>query len=208
MKPLFLGISAAALAIAGAAYAATAPGDAAPAVAPAHGHAHGADRDRVVTRAEAQDQAAKVFARLDVNHDGKLDSSDREAQRAQRQQARFDRLDTNKDGQLSREEFAARPAPGADGARPGMTGHRFGHGRGHGMMGGRKADANGDRSLTQAEFVDAALRRFDRIDANHDGRITPDERQAAHREMRRGRHDRAGTPGAPPPPPPSPQPAN
>lgn len=201
MKPLFLGISTAALAIAGAAYAATAPGDAAPATAaPGHGHGPGANRDRVITRAEAQDQAAKVFARLDANHDGKLDRSDREALRAQRQQARFDRLDTNKDGQLSREEFMARPAPGADGA--GMAGRRFGHGRGHGMMDGRKAEANGDRSLTQAEFVDAALRRFDRIDANHDGRITPDERQAARQAMHRGRHGRAGAPDALPPPPP------
>ena len=75
---------------------------------------------------------------------------------------------------------------------------------GGGMMMGRSADANHDGALTQAEFVGAAMQRFDRTDANHDGQITREERQAAFKamrdEMRAHRHDRAGAPDAPPPP--------
>jgi Ca2+-binding EF-hand superfamily protein len=149
-----------------------------------------------LTRAQAQEQAVKMFERMDANKDGKLDAADREARMAER----FDRLDTNKDGSLSREEFAARPAHdgqrfgGPDG-KPGFDGHRGGgkhrgmgrmgpggHG-GHGPM-MKQADTNGDGAISQAEFVAARLAMFDKVDANKDGTVTAQERKDAHQKMR------------------------
>lgn len=56
-----------------------------------------------MTKADAQARAAEMFARMDVNKDGKLD----EADRAARQGEMFARLDTDKDGKLSQQEFTA-----------------------------------------------------------------------------------------------------
>jgi len=45
-----------------------------------HGPGHGDPMgDKTVTRAEAQTHAAAMFARMDVNKDGKIDAGDREA---------------------------------------------------------------------------------------------------------------------------------
>lgn len=205
-RKIALGLSLAVTALAGAAYAQTA-----------------LKGDGVTTRAEAQARAQEIFARMDANHDGKLDQADRAARRA----ARFDRIDADHNGQISRAEFDAMPqrgeGRGGPGGGPGMhrwggpDGHPGGHmgggprGRGHGggMMMGPMADANHDGTLTQAEFMTAAMQRFERTDANHDGTVTREERQAAFKAMRdemRARwqnnsgHNPAGEPGAPPPP--------
>lgn len=89
MKRLTLAVSVLAFTIAGAG-----------AVLAAEGARHA---DRVITRAEAQSGAERLFERLDVNHDGKLDAADRNA----RFSAIFDKIDTNHDGQISRDEFLA-----------------------------------------------------------------------------------------------------
>jgi hypothetical protein len=73
-------------------------------------------------------------------------------------------------------------------------------GRMMGMM-ARMADTNHDGAVSRDEFVAAALQRFDRMDANKDGTVTPDERQAAHADMRQHMHDRMGGEGMAPPPP-------
>ncbi len=146
--------------------------------------------DAATTRAEVEARSAAMFARMDVNKDGKVDQADRQARRVASQSARFDRLDTDKNGQLSRAEFSARPqrperAADATGARTGK--HRWGgRGRGHhgGMMMGRMAGAQRDGAVTQAEFTAAALARFDRMDANKDGQVTKEERQGARKAMR------------------------
>lgn len=70
-----------------------------------------------------------------------------------------------------------------------------------------RADATGDRVVTRNEFLAQAAARFDRIDANRDGRIDRAERQAA-RGTKGGQH--RGGPGAgmddmPPPPAPAPR---
>lgn len=161
-----------------------------------------ADGNGVLTRAEAQTNATAMFARMDANGDGKLDRSDRAAKRTEMQAKAFERFDANKDGQISKAEWdqhaadrAAKRAErgeqraeaGERGKRgPGMRGHRGKRGGHHGMRGGMmmKADADGDKAISAAEFQTAALARFDAADANKDGQVTVDERQAQRAAMK------------------------
>lgn len=177
-----------------------------------------------ITRAEAQSRAIAAFTQADVNKDGKLDRADFEARREARRNAMFDRLDGDRNGQLSRAEFTAagpRGTEGPDGResrghRRGPDGERGpggGHGRhfGHGGPGGpggpggmgRLADSNKDGAVSQAEFVAAALQRFDSTDANKDGKVTTAERQAARDAKRAEWGKQHGRPAPPPPPPPA-----
>lgn len=151
-----------------------------------------------MTRADAEARAAMAFERMDLTGDGVLDAADREA----RQRERFDAADANGDGHLTFEETQAvreerrermqdrraeaseREGPrGARMARRGMPGRA-------GMM-LRRADSDGDGTISRVEFTSAALARFDRADANGDGTVTADERRAVAGD-RRGRR---GTPG-------------
>lgn len=177
------------------------------------------------TRAELQAQVAEHFKKADANGDGYVTKAEfdaaREAMRArfeahrtEHREKMFAMLDTNRDGQLSRAEFmAARPQhegmgdPGDD--RGGREGGRW-HGRhggmmhGHGgmammMMGSRgdewfdRMDANHDGRVSLAEAVAGPLARFDKADTNHDGTISPEEHEAARAAMRaRWREHRGG----------------
>lgn len=142
-----------------------------------------------LTKADAQARAAEMFARMDVNKDGKLDQADRTARQAEH----FARMDTDKDGKLSPAEFAARPK------REGMGEGRKGAGKmarhgGRGGMMARMADANKDGAISRDEFVAAQGKRFAMLDANNDGTVSADERQAARAKMRE--HMRAMRGGA------------
>lgn len=173
MKTLLLGLSAAALTIGGCAQAQ-------PAQKPGH------DPQRTETRAEAQARATEMFARLDVNKDGKLDKADRDLRHQQMREKMFARLDTNGDGSISKAEFMADRGP--EGRGPGKM-----HGKGRGHFGGHRFGAGRlgeDKVMTQSEFVAKALQRFDAQDTNHDGTVTPEERRAArkaHMEERKAR---------------------
>lgn len=162
MKKTAIGLSLAALVLGGAASAAPP----APVAPPAKAH----DAGRAITRAEAQTAAAALFARLDANKDGKLDQTDRASQVAAFKTRMFDRLDADKDGQISRAEFMADRGAVKPGPRRG--------GRG-GAMGGTRAEDAARGPMTQAEFVAAALQRFDARDTNKDGQVTPAERRQA-----------------------------
>ncbi len=228
LTKLAIGLSAAALAIGGVACAQTPQSS--PPEDPFRMDANG---DGTITRAEAQAAAEAQFARLDVNKDGKIDQADREARRTQMREEQFKRLDTNNDGTISKAEFMAdrgpkdwhrggpegRPnmPPPPEGAAPpagapGKHGPMRGPGRGGpGHWGGRgpgdmygMADADGDRAVTKAEFMAAAMKRFDAMDTNHDGQVTKEERQAAHQKMRT---ERRGPPEGSAPPPPASTPA-
>jgi hypothetical protein len=173
--------------------------------------------DRVITRDEVAQHVRKLFARLDTNKDGFLTKDEVDAMHQKMmgmhgaterrsgepgvhrpdRAAMFDRLDANHDGSISRQEFmAAQPQlehrvmifrNGPDG-RPGEPGMKM-HMRGMGMggMGGHMfemADANHDGRVSLQEAEAAALAHFDRADLNHDGKLTPDERRQAHQLMR------------------------
>lgn len=84
--------------------------------------------------------------------------------------ARFDRMDADSDGYLDPKEIEAMAArrPGGPGGGPG--------GRGPGGPGGLgRFDADGDRRLSRDEAPPFLEERFDRMDANQDGYLTPDE---------------------------------
>jgi Ca2+-binding EF-hand superfamily protein len=118
----------------------------------------------------------------------------------------FARLDSNHDGVVTRDEFM-NAGPGAgrverrvfvvrDGDGPGREGPGMGPGGGMGMRGGmgpgggmhgrmmERMDSNHDGRISLAEAEAGALQAFDRADSNHDGVVTPEERQAARGMMR------------------------
>lgn len=161
---------------------------------------------KTVTKAEAQAQAGELFAKMDVNKDGKLDQADRGAHRAQM----FDRLDANKDGSVSRDEFAGaqKARQGDDRKRgEGRMGKRGGGKRGMMML--RMADTNKDGAISRDEFLGAHAKHFDMTDTNKDGKVTPEERKAQAAKMRQhmgkhgGKRGMRGPGGDMPPPPPA-----
>lgn len=171
-----------------------------------------ADGNGVLTRAEAQAAATQRFAKMDANGDGKVDTTDRAAKRADRQEKRFAKLDANSDGSISRAEWdqhgadraAKRAERGEKRAAAGEAGQgkrhamRGKHGKRGAMHGGMmmKADTNGDKAISQAEFQTAALARFDRADANKDGQVTAEERQAQWQAKRAKRGAASAAPAA------------
>lgn len=172
MKKIALGLSLAALIAGGTAYA------------DHHGKRPNMDTDGdgVVTRSEAQAHSASMFARMDANNDGKLDSSDRDAKREQHRAGMFEALDSDKNGQISRSEFMAFDHEGMRG--PGGKHHHMGK-RGHrGQHMMAMADTNKDGAVTMAEFTAGSMQHFDRMDTNNDGKVSKEERDAARSEMR------------------------
>ncbi|HKT86582.1 MAG TPA: EF-hand domain-containing protein [Novosphingobium sp.] len=191
LKKVSLAISAAALAVGGIAYAQM-----------REGHPQiDTNGDGVITRAEEQAAASAMFARLDVNKDGKLDQTDRDAHRQQMRSEMFARLDADNNGSISKDEFMnAQPSreggprgkhmSGPGGMGMGGTGDHRMHGR-HGMGSGhgggmmmKMADTNGDGSVSQTEFMAAADKHFAMADANRDGKVTKEEGDAARQKMK------------------------
>lgn len=169
---------------------------------------------------------AQMLARFDTDKDGQLSDVERQAARTAMQQRMLERYDSNRDGQLSDAErqaaraamLARRPGgPGAPGAGPAAPGAAPG---GPGMAGPRgdygarmlaRVDTDGNGMISLAEQRTVATARFDRIDANKDGRIDQAEMTALQQraqQMRMQRMQRMGPPaGAPLPAPDAPPPA-
>jgi Ca2+-binding EF-hand superfamily protein len=148
---------------------------------------------KAMTRAEMVQKVQDHFAKLDTNKDGFVTKAEMDAAEAamrqtmadrmkQRETGMFDRMDANHDGSVSRAEFESAHDAMADhmGKRMGMHGM-------HGAMAERMfgaADANKDGRVSLQEATAAAAAHFDKLDANHDGTVTPDEIRAAHKGMR------------------------
>ena len=176
----------------------------------------GSERGAGVTRAEVQTRVRDMFARVDTNRDGFVTQAeaqafrgaaraDRQENRGERREARFARLDSNRDGSISRDEFFARATRGDHAERGegrGLRNERRAErraarlerrGQRGGMMarlGGKRferIDANKDGRISLAEVTTQRLRAFDRADSNRDGRVTREERQVtrAERQARR-----------------------
>jgi Ca2+-binding EF-hand superfamily protein len=184
------------------------------------------------TRAEVEARVAEHFAKFDADHDGIVTRTEFdtflarrrvewEAKRKEHRDHAFDRLDKNHDGKLSRAEFASPPPPGEHGERQGPDHERGGSGswrphRPHpGMMAAHwfeRLDVDHDGRVTLAEAKAAALARFDRLDTNHDGTLSPDELRAGWAMHRPGGPEGPRGPGGPGgrrgdmPPPPPPPP--
>ena len=153
-----------------------------------------ADQDgtRVVTKAEAMAAGDARFARMDANQDGMLNAADKKAMMAKR----FSEMDADNNGSVSQAEFIAMQEARADtrkdrraarmerGKMAGQGGRRGG--RAMGMM--ARAEVNGDKAVSQSEFRAAMEARFTKADANKDGSITAEERQAVRKGRWGGRN--------------------
>ncbi|WP_157190164.1 EF-hand domain-containing protein [Novosphingobium sp. Rr 2-17] len=137
---------------------------------------------RGITRAQADDRAAEAFAAFDVNHDGKIDASDIAIAEAKQRDARFDRLDTNKDGEISRAEYDAAAQPHARTMRTGFErvfGSAFQPRHAGGMVAlSRFVGTDKDAPITKAQFMAAVDKRFEKMDVDHDGKLTRADWQA------------------------------
>ncbi|WP_440957487.1 hypothetical protein ACFELO_09300 [Oceanicaulis sp. LC35] len=124
--------------------------------------------DNTVTRAEVEQLQGEEFAYRDRNGDGFLDEADASPMHIRMMSLREERREAR---QAERED------------RPNRR-----EGRGDGRRGqGRGFDADQDGRISSDEFMAGSLRMFERLDANSDGSVTPDELDAhvAAREERR-----------------------
>ena len=138
---------------------------------------------------------AALFDRLDANHDGVISRQEfMGAGRSMHEGQTIAMHDADGD------EPGARFSPGmrmskrhVDGVQmhdPSMLlmgAHPQAMGHGFGARLFAMADKSHSGRVSLAEVEAAALRHFDQIDLNHDGKITPDERRQAHERMRTGR---------------------
>lgn len=186
--------------------------------------------DAVMTRDEFLRQVRTAFESADANHDGSITRGEVAALHNRMMRGMhaamgdgvgqhagdagehgmtmpdpammFDRLDINHDGVISRQEFMSAHARMHEGPMHGMRGaDMMGSRPDMGSMGSHMprmaenhgmhlldhlfdaADANHNGRVTLQEAEAAALAHFDRMDVNHDGRLTPEERRAAHAMM-------------------------
>lgn len=187
---------------------------AAPPPPPAAGHSFfdemDSNKDGVVTRAEVTAVLDRRFAALDINQDGIISQTERQAhrqaQRDRRFAERFAALDTDHNGQLNPVELRAaddrRVGRDRDTDSPPPRGPAFSDalafgGRGHGgwkygpgnthesVSRNRRNSASEITPLTKAAFSKRTLAIFDLLDSNDDGKITAAERDAApnHRDF-------------------------
>jgi hypothetical protein len=107
---------------------------------------------------------AAMFADADADHNGALSQAEFNATRA----AHFAAMDANHDGSLSGAELPQmRPPAGAAAGQTQTVAHHF------------SADTNNDGAISSAEFDAQASGIFGRLDADHDGAITPAEMEQA-----------------------------
>lgn len=164
-----------------------------------------ANNDGVLTRQEFDAGRDAMFARQDANNDGQLTREEMRAGREGRERGgrwggrgrggmhNFERADANNDGNITREEFLAGPTEHfnrIDANHDGVISASERPQRPERAEGARRGDrprldADGDRQISRAEFAQRGGSLFESLDANHDGRVTREEADAA-RPHRRG----------------------
>lgn len=136
-------------------------------------------------------QNAERGPRADADNDGVVTRAEAIAQADER----FAAMDADKNGQISTDEGRTGRRDGHHAGRRGQGKHR--HGGGLEKMHARP-DANGDGLISLDEHRAQAVARFDRTDANKDGRIDAAERDAARAARKAMRGEMAPPPaGAP-----------
>lgn len=129
------------------------------------------------TAASAPQQVKRHPSRFDKDGDGFI--SRQEAAGNKMLEKNFDAIDSNKDGKLSKEEIRAfhQSKRAQHKEKKEEFAARF-----------KAADKDGDGALTRQEAeagkMPMVAKHFDQIDTNHDGKITPEEMQAARKNMR------------------------
>jgi Ca2+-binding EF-hand superfamily protein len=113
----------------------------------------------------AQADLQLLGQRADVNHDGVVSREEFLAARA----AQFDHFDRNRDGYLDSADADALPE---------SAGRLF-------QAMERLADADSDGRVSRPEFNGMPTRGFDRMDANQDHVLEPDEMQRAMQNTQR-----------------------
>jgi Ca2+-binding EF-hand superfamily protein len=132
-----------------------------------------------ITRAQYQQVVDNRFNKADINHDGQVTKPEAVAQQQrdldaaktqlnQKFTVEFNRLDTNRDGKLNLQEFLA----GVPVIKSTETADQ--------MI--ARLDTNRDGKISAEEFRAPEMAKFNRVDANHDGIVTPQEQQAAGRK--------------------------
>ena len=138
---------------------------------PANAQAPAPAGQQLPTRSELNTKLDEGFNRVDTNHDGFLSRDEvgaagakavAEAQSSVDQKAaeEFKKLDTDKNGSLSLNEFKA-AARVTTKASPDEALQRL--------------DTNKDGRISAAEFKANTLANYDKVDTNHDGKLTQEE---------------------------------
>lgn len=124
------------------------------------------------TKAQMDEDVKKNFAKMDLNHDGKVDRDEsakaNAAALAARESNAFGQLDANKDGMISREEFKFVTPQWA---------------RKDVWFEANDIDRNGIVDLNEA--IAKAERNFERLDADNNGTISEDELRPQRQRNRR-----------------------
>jgi Ca2+-binding EF-hand superfamily protein len=161
-----------------------------------------ARRARPVSQAEFVQTRVSRLTALDANHDGTVTAEEMRAgaraRRAEHVTSRFDRLDVDKNDQISRAEFDAARTEHGDRAghrRPWGGDHRGQRMAHRGGRHGGEGHGPGQRVAQRGPLVIADVQTklnegFVRLDANHDGVLSPEERQAGRTAMRERFHER------------------
>lgn len=120
--------------------------------------------------AQAAEEGEHMFKKLDANGDGQLSRD--EVKAAPMLSGKFDEIDTDKNGQLSKAEVRAYFASHKD--------ERAEHK--DEMMARMDADGDGFVSREEAAKFPRLAAAFDKLDTNHDGKLSPDELKAIKRQ--------------------------
>jgi len=127
------------------------------------GHAD-KDGDGAITRDEFRNSRIEAFARFDSNSDGFLDAADRPARHQKSTDAKPAGEQDQADGTVRQGQWS-------------RHGHHGWHHRGgKGLL--ERMDANADGKLSQDEFVEGAMSRFDKADTDGNGVLDAKELEA------------------------------